>query len=34
MFKNTQGGKMSVGKPRKRWIDNVESDLKKTGVRG
>ena len=26
--------KRSVGKPRKRWLDEDENDLNKTGVRG
>jgi hypothetical protein len=25
--------KRSIGRPRKRWLDNAENDLKKTGVR-
>jgi len=29
MFKNTPEGKRSVGKRRKRWLDDVENDLKK-----
>jgi hypothetical protein len=33
MFKNTQDGKRSVGKPRKRWLDDVKNDMKKIGVR-
>jgi hypothetical protein len=34
VFKNTQGSKTSVGKPRRRWLDNVENDSKKIGVTG
>jgi hypothetical protein len=34
MFKNTQEGKRSAGKPRKRWSDYVDNDMKKLGVRG
>ena len=29
VFKNTQEGKWFVGKPRKRWLDDVENELKK-----
>ena len=29
VFKNTAEGERSVGKPRKRWLDGVESELKK-----
>jgi hypothetical protein len=32
VFKNTPEGKRSVEKPRKRWLDDVENDLKKLGV--
>jgi hypothetical protein len=31
--KFTSEGKRSVGKPRKRWVYDVEHYLKKTGVR-
>jgi hypothetical protein len=33
VFKNTLNGKVSVGKPRKRWFDDVENDLMKMGVK-
>ena len=32
MSKNVPEGKRSIGKPRRRWLVNVESDLKKMGV--
>jgi hypothetical protein len=34
VFKNILEGKRSFGKPRQRWLDDVENDLKKMGVRG
>jgi hypothetical protein len=34
LLKNIAEGKRSVGKPRKRWLDDFENDLTKTGVRG
>jgi hypothetical protein len=33
MFKNIPEERMSFGKPRKRWLDDVENNLKKMGVR-
>jgi hypothetical protein len=34
VFNNTPGRKRSVGKPRNRWLDDVENYLKKMGVTG
>jgi hypothetical protein len=34
VFKNISELKRSVGKPRKRWLDDVENYVKETGVRG
>ena len=34
VFKNVTERKRYVGEPRKRWFDDVENDLTKTGVRG
>jgi hypothetical protein len=34
VFKNIPEGKRSVGKPRKRWLDEYENDLNKMCVRG
>ena len=34
MFKNTTERKRSVGKPRKRWLDDDGNCLKKMGARG
>jgi hypothetical protein len=28
VFKNTPAGKSFIGKPRKRWLEEVENDLK------
>jgi hypothetical protein len=32
--KNIPEGKRSVGEPRKRWLNDVENDMKEIGVRG
>jgi hypothetical protein len=32
VFKNTKEGKMSLGKPRNRGLDDVKNDLKKMGL--
>jgi hypothetical protein len=34
VLKNIPQRKRSVGKPRKRWLDDVDNDVKKIGVRG
>jgi hypothetical protein len=34
VFKDTPEGKRFVGKPRKRWLDDIEIHLKKIGARG
>jgi hypothetical protein len=34
VFKNISELKKSVGKPRKRWLDDTENYVNKTGVRG
>jgi hypothetical protein len=34
VFLNTPEGKRSVEKPRKRWLDDVENDLRKWVLRG
>jgi hypothetical protein len=34
VFKNVPEGRRSVRKPRKRWINDVENDVKKMDVRG
>jgi hypothetical protein len=34
VFKCVQQGKKSVGKPIYRWLDDVENNLKKAGVKG
>jgi hypothetical protein len=33
VFKNIPEEKRSIGKPRKKWLDDVENDLKKTDVK-
>jgi hypothetical protein len=34
VFKSIPDEKSSVGKPRKRWMGNIDNDQKKMGVRG
>jgi hypothetical protein len=34
VFKDIPEGKISVRKPRKKWLDDIENYLKKGGVRG
>ena len=34
VFKYIQQGKKSVGKPRNKWLDDAENNLKKVGVTG
>ena len=34
VFKYIPEGRRSVGKPRKRWLDDIENYLQKVGVRG
>jgi len=34
VFMNIQEGKGSIGKPRKKWLHDVENDLKAVGLRG
>jgi hypothetical protein len=33
VFKNTPKGKRSVGKTRKRWLDDVKNDVEITSLR-
>jgi hypothetical protein len=33
VFKNSPEGRISVGKPRKKWLYDIKIDLKKTSVR-
>jgi hypothetical protein len=34
VFKNNQEGERTFGKPKKRWLDDVQNGLKKICVRG
>jgi hypothetical protein len=34
VFKNTPEVRRSFGKPRRRWLDDIESYLKKMGIGG
>ena len=34
VFENAPGRKKSVGKPKNRWLEEAENDLKKIGVNG
>ena len=34
VFKKALEEKKGLSKPRKRWIDYIENDMKKMGVRG
>jgi hypothetical protein len=33
VFKNTPEGKRSVGKPKKKWLDDAENGLKEISVK-
>jgi hypothetical protein len=34
MFTGQPGGSRRKGRPRLRWVDDLEEDLKKIGIRG
>ena len=34
VLKNIPAGRRSVGKPRKRWLDDIGNDWNKMGVKG
>jgi hypothetical protein len=34
MFKNTSEGRRSVGRPRMRWLDEIENYLRKWALKG
>lgn len=34
IYKGKPGGRRCVGRPRKKWIENIEEDLKELGIRG